>query len=97
MTKHPAVTILASQPNGILYIGVASDLAKRSGDHKTGAIDGFTKRYGIHTLVWFEIDETMPLTIEREKQMKKWRRAWKISLIEQTNPCWDDLYAAILR
>ncbi len=97
MTKHPCVYILASAPNGTLYIGVTNDLVRRIWEHKNDAADGFTTRYGVHSLVWFEHHETMPLAIEREKQLKKWRRPWKIALIEQMNPCWDDLYPAILR
>ncbi len=97
MTKQPAVYILASGHNGTLYTGVTNDLVRRIWEHKADAAEGFTKRYGIHSLVWFEQHPTMPLAIEREKQLKKWRRAWKIALIEQTNPGWDDLYSAILR
>jgi putative endonuclease len=97
MTKQPAVYILASGRNGTLYTGVTSDLIRRIWEHKNNAADGFTKRYTVHTLVWLELHATMPLAIEREKQLKKWRRAWKIALIEQTNPGWDDLYPAILR
>ena len=95
--RHAAVYILASSRNGTLYIGVTTDLARRIWEHKSDVIDGFTKRYKVHTLVLVEFHATMPLAIEREKHLKKWRRAWKIALIEQTNPGWNDLYPAILR
>ena len=96
MTKHPCVYILASGRNGTLYIGVTNDLIRRIWEHKSDAAEGFTKHYGVHSLVWFELHPTMPLAIEREKQLKKWRRAWKIDIIGQTNPGWDDLYPTIL-
>lgn len=87
------VYILASRKHGTLYIGVTADLARRVWEHKTGAVEGFTRRYGIHTLVYVEPHATMPEAILREKQMKKWNRAWKIALIERANPEWRDLYA----
>ncbi|MCR6628787.1 MAG: GIY-YIG nuclease family protein [Magnetospirillum sp.] len=89
---RPCVYILASGKNGTFHVGVTSDLARRVSEHKSDAIEGFTTRYGIHTLVYAEFHETMPLAIEREKQLKKWRRAWKIELIEKENPNWRDLH-----
>jgi putative endonuclease len=89
--KTPCVYILASQKNGTLYIGVTSDLGKRCWEHKENLVEGFTKRYKIHYLVYFELHETMADVIQREKQIKKWRRAWKLSLIEEQNPEWRDL------
>ena len=80
--KHPCVYILASEKYGTLYIGVTSDIIKRIWDHKSGAVDGFTEKYGVHRLVWFEEHETMESAIGREKVLKKWRRDWKLNLIE---------------
>ena len=96
MEKRPAVYILASTSLGTLYVGVTSDLVRRIWEHKNDVADGFTKRYGVHTLVWFEFHATMPLAIEREKQLKNWQRDWKIALIEETNPDRCDLYPALL-
>ncbi len=87
--------MLASERNGTLYIGVTSDLVKRVYEHKQDLVDGFTKRYGVHRLVWFERHETMESAITREKQLKKWNRAWKLQLIEESNSAWRDLYADI--
>ena len=89
--RQPCVYILASKRNGTLYVGVTSDLARRLDQHRAGAVEGFTERYGVHRLVYAEFHETMPLAIAREKQMKKWRRAWKLELIERDNPDWRDL------
>ncbi len=89
--KQPAVYILASKRNGTLYTGVTADLLGRVWEHKNGAIEGFTKKYSVHRLVYFERHETMPLAIEREKQIKKWKRKWKQELIEEQNPTWKDL------
>jgi putative endonuclease len=86
MTKQPAVYILASQRNGTLYIGVTSNLQKRAWEHKNNLIKGFTKKYGVHRLVYYELHQDMMSAITREKQMKKWNRAWKVELIEQQNP-----------
>ena len=83
MQKQPAVYILASKRNGTLYIGVTSNLIQRVWQHKENHIEGFTKRYGIHLLVYYELHQTMPDAISREKQMKAWKRQWKINLIEQ--------------
>jgi len=96
VNKHPAVYILASKRNGTLYIGVTSDLAKRIWEHKNNVIEGFTKRYNIHRLVWYELHENMESAINREKQMKEWKRMWKLELIENSNPDWQDLYDNIL-
>ena len=96
MDRHPAVYILASKRNGTLYIGVTSDLVKRIWEHKNNVVEGFTKRYGIHTLVWYELHESMQSAIEREKKLKEWKRAWKMELIEASNPNWHDLYETIV-
>ena len=93
--KQFHVYMLASAPNGTLYIGVTSDLVKRVWQHKEGLADGFSKQYGIKTLVWFEPQGSAETAINREKQLKKWNRAWKIKLIEEKNPLWQDLYGAI--
>ena len=90
--RRPCVYILASRRHGTLYIGVTSDLARRVFEHKTGAVEGFTKRYGVHLLVYAEFHETMPAAILREKQLKAWKRTWKLRLIEEGNPDWRDLY-----
>ena len=92
MPKQPCVYILASKRNGTLYVGVTSDLFLRTGLHKQDLIEGFTKRYGVHRLVYYEMHETMDDAIRREKRLKKWNRAWKIRLIESMNPEWDDLF-----
>ena len=89
---QPAVYMVASRRNGTLYIGVTSDLCNRVRDHKLGRIPGFTKKYGVKLLVWFELCDAMENAIRKEKQMKEWRRAWKIQLIEKSNPRWADLY-----
>ena len=90
--KQPFVYILASKRNGTLYIGVTSNLAQRVWLHKSELSDGFTKKYGAHILVWHEAHATMESAIAREKVLKKWKRAWKLKLIEKTNPTWRDLY-----
>ena len=92
MEKKPAVYILASMKNGTLYTGVTSGLLKRVWQHKNGIIEGFTKRYHVNMLVWFELHLTMESAIQREKQIKKWKRDWKVKMIEEKNPEWDDLY-----
>jgi putative endonuclease len=94
--RQPAVYVLASKRNGTLYIGVTSDLRKRVWEHRSDVVDGFTKRYGIHRLVYYELYADMESAIRREKQMKKWNRAWKLELIEQHNPIWQDLWERIL-
>ena len=92
MDKKPAVYILASERNGTLYIGVTSDLIKRVWEHREGVVHGFTKKYSVHKLVYFEQYDDMENAIIREKRLKKWRRAWKLNLIEQSNPHWNDLW-----
>ncbi|HEU4960968.1 MAG TPA: GIY-YIG nuclease family protein [Sphingomonas sp.] len=91
MEKQPAVYIAASGRNGTIYTGVTSHLLGRIYQHREGTTDGFTKRYSVKRLVWFEIHETMESAILREKQIKNWRRRWKLELIEADNPTWRDL------
>ncbi len=90
------VYIMASKPRGTLYIGVTSNLPKRIYEHRTDALEGFTKKYKVHTLVYYEIHDDISNAIQRETQMKAWKRWWKIELIEKHNPEWDDLYESIL-
>jgi len=92
MSKQPCVYMLASRRNGTLYVGVTSDLLKRVWEHKNDVVEGFTKRYGVHSLVWYEPHETMESAIMREKAIKEWKRAWKLDVIEKANPEWKDLY-----
>ncbi|MDQ8023029.1 MAG: GIY-YIG nuclease family protein [Moraxellaceae bacterium] len=87
--------ILASQRNGTLYVGVTSDLVKRVWQHRSDAVPGFTLQHEVHALVWYEQHETMRSAITREKQIKQWRRAWKLRLIETGNPYWRDLWDGI--
>ena len=94
--KQPCVYILASRRNGTLYTGVTSNLVQRVWQHKENLADGFTKKYAVHDLVWFEQHATMESAIGREKAIKEWRRAWKIDLIESANPQWRDLYGDIV-
>ena len=94
---HCYVYILASKKNGTLYIGVTSNLIKRVYEHKNDLVEGFTKKYGVHQLVYFEHTTDMYGAITREKQMKKWRREWKIELIKQGNPEWKDLYFGLIK
>jgi putative endonuclease len=94
--KRPCVYILASKRNGTLYVGVTSDLTKRVWEHKGHFVEGFTKKYGVTQLVWYEPHETMESAITREKQLKKWNRAWKLRMIEEANPEWKDLYESII-
>ena len=95
MGKTGYVYMLASECNGTLYIGVTSNLVKRVWQHREGVADGFSKRYGVKRLVYFEVFEDMPEAIAREKAMKKWRRRWKIDAIEKDNPTWHDLFDEI--
>lgn len=95
--KRPAVYILTSQRNGTLYIGVTSNLVKRVWEHRNHVAQGFTHQYGIHMLVYYEQHATMDSAITREKQLKKWNRAWKLRVIEECNPQWRDLWADICR
>jgi putative endonuclease len=94
--KQPCIYILASRRNGTFYFGVTSDLVKRGWQHKSDFVDGFTKMYSVHNLVYFELLEDMTAAIAREKQLKKWRRAWKVQLIEAQNPQWRDLWTEIV-
>ena len=94
--RQPAVYVLASKRNGTLYIGVTSDLRKRVWEHRNDVVDGFTTRYAVHRLVYYELHTDMASAIGREKQMKKWNRAWKLELIEKHNPRWQDLWEGIL-
>jgi putative endonuclease len=95
MEKGGCVYIMASARNGTLYIGVTSDLPGRVWQHKEGMADGFTKRHGCKLLVWFEQFGDIELAIQREKQMKEWKRLWKLRVIEEMNPDWDDLYEGL--
>ena len=95
-SKRPCVYILANKRNGTLYVGVTNDIARRSWEHRSDTVDGFTKRYGVHRLVYAEFHETMPDAILREKRIIKWRRAWKLDLVERSNPQWRDLYSEVL-
>jgi putative endonuclease len=87
--------MMANRMRGTLYVGVTTNLAKRAWEHRSGAVEGFTKRYGVHRLVWFEQHEEMEQAILQEKRLKRWRREWKIALVEHTNPSWRDLYDEI--
>ena len=94
--KAPCVYILASGWDGTLYVGVTSDLIKRVWEHKNDVVEGFTKEYHVHELVWFEQHPAMDLAISRKKAIKEWKRAWKVELIQKSNPNWRDLYPDIL-
>ena len=96
LDRIPCVYILASARNGTLYIGVTSDLPGRIWQHRNDQADGFTKRFHVHTLVWYEVHESMESAILREKALKEWKRQWKIELIETNNPYWRDLYPDLL-
>jgi putative endonuclease len=91
LERQPVVYILASKKNGTLYTGVTSDLAKRVWQHKQNLVKGFTNRYNIHMLVWYEVQDSMESAIGREKKIKEWKRIWKLELIESSNPEWLDL------
>ena len=95
MHKQPAVYILTNKRNGALYTGVTSNLAKRVWEHKNNLVDGFSKKYSTHMLVYFELHDEMLNAITREKQIKNWQRTWKLRLIEERNPYWCDLFAEI--
>lgn len=90
---QPCVYILASKRNGTLYIGVTSDLVKRAWEHQSDFVEGFTRKYKVHDLVWYEVHDNMETAITREKQLKEWKRQWKIALIEKSNPYWNNLSA----
>ena len=94
--RQPCVYMLASKKNGVLYIGVTSDLVKRIWQHRNDVVEGFTHRYRIHTLVWYELHPTMESAILREKTLKRWKRDWKMRLIDAGNAGWRDLYPTIL-
>jgi putative endonuclease len=94
--KQPVGYILASQKYGTLYIGVTSDLVKRVWQHKNDILGGFTETYKVHLLVFFELHTTMKAAIQREKEIKRWKRSWKIHLIEMENPNWRDLYGMVI-
>ena len=90
------VYLLASKPNGTLYVGVTNDLIRRAHQHRAKEAEGFTKRYGVDRLVWFDSTDSVEAAIAREKQIKRWNRAWKIELIEKTNSQWNDLFVTLL-
>ena len=96
-SNHYYVYILASKPYGTLYIGVTNDLVRRVWEHKNDFVERFTKKYSVHYLVYYEQCEDAESAITHEKQMKKWKRRWKLELIEKTNPNWKDLYHEIIR
>jgi putative endonuclease len=89
------VYILASKIGGTLYVGVTNDLIRRVAEHKSKAVEGFTRRYGVNRLVYFECFDDVENAIHREKRLKKWTRSWKIALVEKDNPDWNDLYPGI--
>jgi putative endonuclease len=92
---QPCVYLLASRRNGVLYVGVTSNLPQRIWQHRNNVVAGFTSRYQVHRLVWFEQHQTMESAILREKAIKEWQRHWKLELIETSNPYWRDLYPEI--
>ena len=94
--KQPAVYIMASQRNGTLYVGVTADLLQRIWQHREGSLEGFTRRYGVKLLVWYKQHGSMSDAIAREKAIKKCNRAWKLRLIEERNPHWQDLWPEII-
>ena len=96
MTKQPAVYILTNKRNGTLYIGVTSGLAQRVWQHQSNLVPGFSSKYNLHKLVYFELFDCMNTAIQYEKRLKKWNRQWKIELIEEKNPDWKDLYPDIV-
>ncbi|HQR12749.1 MAG TPA: GIY-YIG nuclease family protein [Casimicrobiaceae bacterium] len=96
MEKVFCVYILASARNGTLYVGVTSNLIQRVWQHKEGFVDGFTKKYGVKQLVWYEQHDVAESAICREKQIKKWNREWKVQLVEAQNPYWNDLYSQVV-
>lgn len=91
MDRQPCVYIVTNQRNGTLYVGVTSNLIKRIWEHKTKVVKGFTRKYGLDRLVWYELHETMESAIQREKAIKNWKREWKLKAIEEMNPNWRDL------
>lgn len=97
MAKSFHTYMMANRKDGTLYIGVTSDLIQRVHQHRIGAVDGFTKRYNLHHLVWFETHDSAKQAIRREKRLKKWPRQWKVNTIEGSNPDWRDLWGDICR
>lgn len=97
MERQPCVYTLANKRNGTLYTGVTSNLLKRVWEHKNNLTEGFTSKYSVNTLVWYEMHETMESAIQREKTIKNWKREWKIKTIEELNPRWRDLYLELIR
>ncbi|GAA5075078.1 GIY-YIG nuclease family protein [Lysobacter panacisoli] len=95
MEKQPAVYMLSSRPNGTIYVGVTSNLIGRTWQHREHLVDGFTRRHDVARLVWYELWDDMAAAIQREKQQKKWNRAWKIRLIAEQNPEWSDLWPGL--
>ncbi|HDZ55246.1 MAG TPA: GIY-YIG nuclease family protein [Pseudomonas xinjiangensis] len=94
--KQPAVYLLASKRSGTLYVGVTSNLVQRVWQHREGEVEGFTYRYGVKTLVWYELHDSMAGAIAREKALKRWNRDWKLRMIEEANPQWRDLWFDIV-
>ncbi len=90
------VYLLANKKNGTLYAGVTNNLVRRVFEHKSDVVAGFTQKYAVHTLVWFESTSSIEAAIQREKQLKNWKREWKVALIEKDNPEWKDLYDGLL-
>ncbi|MFC3652570.1 GIY-YIG nuclease family protein [Dyella humi] len=94
--RQPSVYMLTNKRNGVLYVGVTSDLVQRIWQHRSGFVSSFTRHHGAYNLVWYERHETLESAIRREKLLKKWHRRWKLALIENTNPYWNDLYSTLL-
>ena len=97
MENQAFVSIMASQRNGTIYIGSTVDLAKRAWEHRNDVVEGFTRKYGCHLLVWYEVHDSWESARQRELRMKEWKRDWKVREIEGLNPEWDDLYDRIAR
>jgi putative endonuclease len=95
MKENFYIYILSSQRRGTLYVGITSNLTKRAYEHKNDLVDGFTKKYGVHQLVYYEVATDAKAALSRERQIKKWNRAWKLRLIEEHNPEWVDLYDSL--
>jgi putative endonuclease len=95
MERHGFVYMVANRPNGTIYLGVTSDLPRRIWEHRTGAVEGFTKEHGCKLLVWYQKFDSLDAARQRELQMKEWKRAWKLREIERLNPEWDDLFDRI--
>ena len=96
VSKTYSVYIMASERNGTLYVGMTSDLIRRVWEHREGMVPGFTKTYGVKQLVYFEIHADVGMAISRETRMKKWKRRWKMEVIEASNPTWSDLYHSLM-